>query len=345
MKVGLVSSCVPLVRGGYRNIVDWLDVRLRESGHRCEVIYLPSTDTPDTILRQMGAFRLFDLADGFDRIITFRPPAHVVAHPMKIVWFIHHIRMYYDLWNTTYCPVPDTAAWRALRDEVRRADTRALREATRVFSNSKVVSQRLRTFNGIDSEVLYPPILRPETFVGGEYGDEIVYVSRLEHHKRQHLLIEAMRHTRSGVRLRLSGATTSEPYVHSLRESIERYGLGDKVTLEDRWISDGEKAQRLSSALAVAYAAYDEDSYGYPTIEAAHAKRATVTLADAGGVLEFVADGRNGRIVAADPASIAEVFDELYLDRALARELGEGAHARLAELGISWDTVIAKLLA
>lgn len=344
MKVGLVSSCVPLVRGGYRNIVDWLDVRLREFGHRSEVVYIPSTDTPDTILRQMAAFRLLPLADAFDRVITFRPPAHVVAHPMKIVWFIHHIRMYYDLWNTPYCPVPDTAAWRSVRDAVRSADTRALREATHVFSNSRVVSDRLMAYNAIASEVLYPPVLRPERLAGRDYGDEIVFVSRMEHHKRQHLLVEAMRHTRSGVRLRLAGSTTSEPYVRSLRETVEGYGLGQKVIIDDRWISDEEKAALVGSALAVAYAALDEDSYGYPTIEAAQARRATVTLADAGGVLEFVLDRVSGRVVPPDPESIAEVFDELHADRTLARDLGEGAYARLAELGIAWDTVIAKLL-
>lgn len=345
MKIGLVSSCVPLVRGGYRNIVDWLDVRLREFGHQSEVVYIPSTDTPDSILRQMAAFRLFHLERDFDRIITFRPPAHVVCHPVKIVWFIHHIRMYYDLWNTPYCPVPDTAAWRALRDDVVRADTRALREATRVFANSLVVQARLRAYNGVESEVLYPPVLRPETFVGRDYGDEIIYVSRMEHHKRQHLLLQAMRHTRSGARLRLSGASTSEPYVRALRETIERHELGDKVILEDRWISDAEKIERLGSALAAVYAAYDEDSYGYPTLEAAHARRATVTMSDAGGVLEFVIDGVNGRVVAPEPEAIARAFDELHAQRGIARDLGEAAHERLAQLGIAWDVVIAKLLA
>jgi glycosyltransferase involved in cell wall biosynthesis len=345
MKIGLISSCVPLVFGGGRNIVDWLASKLLEHGYRCEVVYIPSSDTPETILQQMAAFRLLELSDSFDRIITFRPPSHIVKHPVKVVWFIHHIRMYYDLWNSPYCPVPDTAPWRALREDIMRADTRALREATRVFANSRIVQQRLAAYNGIDSEVLYPPVWRPEIFRSGEYGDELVYVSRMEHHKRQHLLVDAMRYTKTKVRLRLAGSSTSGPYVQSLREAVEHNGLRDKVTIDDRWISEDEKAANFASALAAAYAAYDEDSYGYPTIEAAHARRCTVTLNDSGGVLEFVEDGVNGRVVAPEPAAIAAVFDELFERRDLARQFGDAAHARLAELGIAWDVVITRLLA
>ena len=80
MRVGLVSSCAPLVYGGGRNIVDWLQIKLQEHGQQSEVIYIPNTDGPDTIMEQMTAFRLLQLEDYFDRVITFRPPSHVVQH-------------------------------------------------------------------------------------------------------------------------------------------------------------------------------------------------------------------------------------------------------------------------
>ncbi len=345
VKVGLVSSCVPLVYGGGRNIVEWLHAKLLEHGQQSEIVYIPNTDTPDAILEQMTAFRLLRLEDSFDRVITFRPPAHVVQHPVKVIWFIHHIRMYYDLWNTPYCPIPDTAASRALRAAIMRADTVALREARTVFCNSRIVGERLLTFNGVKSEVLYPPVLRPELFTCGEYGDEIVCISRMEHHKRQHLLLEAMRYTRSAVRLRLCGASTSPEYAGSLRELVANAGLGNKVVIEDRWISDEDKVARFAGALATAYVPLDEDSYGYSTIEAAHARRCTVTLSDAGGVLEFVADGENGYVLAPDPEAIGHAFDRLYADRALAQEMGESAHEQLQKLGINWQRVLDRLLA
>jgi glycosyltransferase involved in cell wall biosynthesis len=344
MRVGLVSTAVPLINGGGRFIVDWLHIKLREHGHEVETIYLPFTEERDHILPQMAAFRTIDLESHFDRIVAIRPPAHVVRHPRKVVWFIHHLRVFYDLWGTRYCPHADTAANRALRDSIVAADAVALGEAHRLFTNSRVVGDRLRRFNGIDSEPLFPPILTPELFRAGAHGDEIVSVCRVEHHKRQHLLVEAMAHTKTPVRLRLCGASANSVYLGELRESASALGVAERVTFDFRWISEEEKADALSTALASAYLPFDEDSYGYPTIEAAHAARCTVTTCDSGGVPEFVTHGDNGLVVAPEPAAIADAFDRLYADRALARRMGEAARARVAELGIDWETVIGRLL-
>ena len=344
MKIGLISSAVPLVRGGGRFIVDWLHEKLKERRHQVEIVYIPNTDDTATILQQMAAFRLMKLDDYFDRVITFRPPSHLVSHPVKVAWFIHHVRIFYDLWDSPYRAFPDNAPARALRSAIVKADTAGLQEAHRIFTNSRVVGDRLRRFNGIESEVLYPPVLHPEQFRVGPYGDEIVCVSRLEHHKRQHLLVEAMRHVRSGVRLRLSGTGLSEHYLGELRGAIARHGLDGRVTMENRWISGEEKAAQLEGALAAAYVPLDEDSYGYPTVEAAHARRCTVTVSDAGGVSEFVRDGETGLAVPPEPEALAQAFDRLHVDRALAARLGGAAAGRVAELSIDWDTVVAKLL-
>ena len=101
----------------------------------------------------------------------------------------------------------------------------------------------------------------------------------------------------------------------------------------------------MATALACAYVPFDEDSYGYPTIEAAHARRCTITVADSGGVPEFVTDGVTGLLTEPEPVALAEAFDRLWSDRGLAERLGGGAEARLAALGINWDSVIQKLLA
>ena len=344
MKIGLISSAVPLVFGGGRFIVDWTEQKLREHGHEVEVVYLPQTDDPETILTQMNAFRLLHLEDHFDRVVTFRPPAHVVRHSRKVVWFIHHIRVFYDLWDSPYRPMPDNAHYRALRDALRRFDTAALNEAHRVFSNSRIVAERLRRFNGVTAQVLYPPVLRPELFRSEEYGNEIVLICRMEHHKRQHLLVEAMRHVRSAVRLRLCGSSLAADYIGSLRAMAAEIG-GGRIMIEDRWVSEDEKADRLAGALAAAYVPLDEDSYGYPTIEAAHAQRCTVTVTDSGGVTEFVTDGETGLVVPPDPVELAGAFDRLFTDRAATRRMGKASNARISELGIDWNSVIRALTA
>lgn len=345
-RIGLISSAVPLVSGGYRLIVEGLEEKLRERGHLVETIYLPSSDEPEMLLTQMAAFRMIELDNHFDRVVTFRPPAHMVRHQRKVCWFIHHVRVLYDLWDKPdYHRIPDNAQYRAIRDAVRAADTVALEGAYRLFTNSRVVADRLRCFNGLSAEVLYPPVSQAGLFTAGPYGDEIVCICRMEGHKRQHLLIEAMRFTRSRVRLRLCGLSSSAAYHDALRSLIARHDLSERVVLEHRWITEEEKAAYLRSSLAAAYVPFDEDSYGYPTLEAAYACRCTLTVLDSGGVVEFVEDGRNGLIAAPTPEAVAAAFDLLYENRPATRSMGEAAERRVTELGISWDTVIARLLA
>ncbi|MFD1193911.1 glycosyltransferase family 4 protein [Seohaeicola saemankumensis] len=339
MKVALVSSAVPMVFGGYRFIVEWLEEALLEQGHSVEVVYLPSTDDPATLFDQMMAFRLLDLSDTADQVITFRPPAHVIPHPNKVAWFIHHARVYYDLWETPYSPVEPNPYWDTFRKRLIRADTAALSEARKLYTNSNVVGRRLQEFNGLSSETLYPPVHRPERFHSDTYGDEIVCICRLEHHKRQHLLIEAMKHTQTPVKLRLCGAET--PYTKTLLKAAAKT---KNVEIEARWISEEEKVERLASSLAAVYFPVDEDSYGYPTLEAAHARKGVIVASDGGGVTEFVRDGVEGYVIDPDPRVIADTFDRLWADRKLAERLGDAAHYRVSELGIDWTTVVRKLM-
>ena len=339
MRFLLVSTFVPFINGGARFIVEWLEEQLRDHGHEVERFYLPYLETPGTLLEQAAAFRLMDLEQSADRLIAFRPPAHVISHPDKFVWFIHHIRAFYDLWGGPYAP-PPTLANQALRDTLHRLDTSTLSEARKIYTNSKVVGDRLRAFNGLDSEVLYPPILHPERFRCSGFGDEILVVCRVENHKRQALLIDAMAWVNSPAKLRLCGSTSGPDYATELREKISALGLDDQVIFEDRWISEQEKADRLAGALATAYLPLDEDSYGYPSLEAAHSGKAVITTTDSGGVLELVEDGVNGLVVPPDPRAIGQAIDRLWFDKAAAERMGRANTARLSELHINWTRVV-----
>lgn len=344
MKIALCSSFVPFIQGGARNIVDWLEPVLREAGHQVERIYLPQVDAPDLLFQQKMAYRWIDLSSA-DRIICFRPPAHFIPHPNKILWFIHHIRAYYDLWDSPYRGCPNNSKYRGVRDALHQVDTTALKEANKIFTNSKVVSDRLKNFNQMDSEVLYPPIFQPERFYCKDYNSEIVYFSRLEHHKRQHLLVEAMQYTKTSARLRLCGVCSNPEYLETLNELIEDLDLQDRVIMENRWISEEEKIKILSTCLATAYLPVDEDSYGYPSLESSLASKAILTTSDSGGVLELIKDGFNGYITEPSPEAIAEAIDKFYLDREHSKKLGNNARIRLDELNISWSHVLDRLLA
>lgn len=343
MKIVLCSSSVPFVKGGYRNIVEWLEKRLKDDGHTVESVWIPFVDSTEKMLQQSAVYRWLDLNTA-DKIICFRPPAHLIPHTNKILWFIHHIRIFYDLWETPYRGFPDNEENRALRDFIQKSDTEGMKEAKRIFANSKRVAERLKRFNDIECEVLYPPIMHPESYYAEEYNDEIICVCRVEHHKRQHLLIEAMKYTQTPVKLRLVGMGSNPSYVKSLYKTISSKRLKERVFFENQWVSEFDKVQYFSKCLATAYVPYDEDSYGYPTLESCHASKAILTTTDAGAVLELVQDGYNGYVVEPDAKEIAKAMDMFYADRALAMRMGKNGAKRIAELNISWENVLERLL-
>lgn len=344
MKIALCSSFVPFIYGGARNIVEWLQAMLEEHGHQVEKIYLPEVDVPDLLFPQMMAYRWVNL-EMADRIICFRPQSHLIPHPHKILWFIHHIRAFYDLWDTPYRGFPDDLKHQSIRDALRHVDDAGLREAKAIFTNSQVVSDRLKTYNKVEGEVLYPPVFQSERFHCKGFNDDIVYICRMEHHKRQHLLVEAMQYVQTPVCLRLLGTGASADYPRSLSQRISALGLADRIFLDNRWISEGEKVEQLANCLAAAYIPLDEDSYGYPSVEASHATKPILTTLDSGGVLELIQDGINGYVTEPDPKALAEAMDRLYLDRAKTMAMGKNAADRLSELNISWSHVLQRLLA
>ena len=111
------------------------------------------------------------------------------------------------------------------------------------------------------------------------------------------------------------------------------------------WISEEQKRELFANALACAYVPFDEDSYGYVSLEAYHSRKPVITCVDSGGTLELVEDGVTGLVVEPEPASLAEAMDRLAADRGLARRLGEAGFERMGELRISWDHVVERLTA
>jgi glycosyltransferase involved in cell wall biosynthesis len=345
VKIVVASTFVPFVDGGANMIVRDLRHALIARGHEVAVVEIPHSARWDVVLEQTLALRLLEVGGESDAMIAVRPPAYALRHPNKRLWFIHHIRTAYDLWGSPWQEFPDGPEGLAVRDAIRRYDDICLREARSIHANSHTVAERLRTFNGIDAGVLYPPLGHPERCYWEPPEDYVVYPSRLASHKRQRLAVEAAAHLASDVRIVIAGAA-EEPYEAAmLGELIRERGLERRVQLIPRWIGEDEKAELIARSLAVLYLPFDEDSYGYVSLEAAHARKAVNTCSDSGGALELISDGENGLVVAPEPASLAAAIDRLRADPGWATSLGERAAEILVEKGISWDRVIAGLLA
>lgn len=345
MKIAVCSSFVPFIKGGASNIVDWLVIELKKIGHQVETVYLPQVDdTPAKLFSQFAAYRWVDVSSA-DRIICFRPSSYLIPHHHKVLWFIHHIRIFYDLWDTPYRSFPDNLYYRQIKQALYSLDNLALNEAKKIFTNSKVMSDRLLHYNNMPSEVLYPPLINPERFHCKDYNNEIAYICRIEHHKRQHLLIDALQYTKTPVKLKLYGIASSDEYSQQLIDQIISLKLHDKVSFSNEWISEENKIEVFSECLAAAYLPLDEDSYGYPSIEAFYSQKPILTTTDAGGVLELVQNNINGYITEPEPQALAEAMDQLFLDREKTMDMGKNALARIAELNIGWSHVLERLLA
>lgn len=347
MKLIIATSVTPFVEGGATYIVDSLRATLAERGHEVETLRFPVSERYPELLDQLLAFRLLDLSEHGDRLIAIRTPAHLLRHPRKVVWFIHHYRSAYDLWGTRYQNIPETPEGVAYRDAIIAADNTGLGESTRVFCNSQVVRERLRKFNDVESEVLYPPLFRPERFRSAPPGDYLLCFARLTHHKRQWLAIESLRYTRTPVKLVIAGRPDpgEEPYLAELHRLVGKYNLASRVTIMSDWVPEETKIELFANCRGVIYFPFDEDSYGYPSLEAFAANKPVLTTADSGGTIELIVNEQNGFVTPADPELIARAMDTLYSEPGLSGQFGAAGARRVGELGIDWDHVVERLLA
>lgn len=342
MRILIVSTIIPFVEGGSTLIVDWLQQNFEKYGYKADVLKIPFRSHYAEMLEQMLALRLLDVADRADRLIAIRTPSYLIQHPQKLLWFIHHHRGAYDLWGTEYQDIPNTTEGLSIRQAIIHSDNLAFKESKKIFTNSKIVSKRLKDFNGIDSEVLYPPIMHPERYYCQTYGDYIFYPSRLIRHKRQDLAIEAMRYTKTDVKLVIAGNPESLGYLNELENIVKKFKLQEKVKVIGRWISDDEKIEFFSDSLGGLYIPYDEDSYGYPTLEAYHSEKPVVTCSDSGGTLEIIEDNINGYVADPEPQALAEAFDKLYMNKQNAKKMGRSGFDKAMAMDISWDKVIRR---
>jgi glycosyltransferase involved in cell wall biosynthesis len=325
-------------------IVRDLVAAVSERGHEVDTVEIPFLSVWDEMLDQMLALRMIDVSEDADVLIAIRPPSYALEHPNKRLWFIHHHRGAYDLWGTEWQDIPSTPEGIGVRDAIRGSDDIYLREAKRIFTNSQIVADRLKKFNDLDGTVLYPPLGHPERFYHAPAEDFVFYPCRITSHKRQLLAVEAAVHLETDMRVVIAGAPDHPAQLAPLRDLIRERGLEQRVELIPRWISEEEKAELIARSGGVLYIPFDEDSYGYVTLEAFHSHKPVITCRDSGGTLEIIKNGVNGLVVEPDAVSLAKAIDTLRSNPDQASVMGESAYAVLQEKGINWDRVVDSLL-
>lgn len=341
-RIVVCEAQVPFVRGGAEYLVRTLVTELRRHGYDAELVSLPFKWYPkEELLAHAAAWRLIDLSEScgqsIDLVIASKFPTYFVRHPNKVTWLLHQYRAAYELCDTPYSEFTHSEGDIGLRDTLLRLDGEMLRECRRVFTISQNTGARLREFNGLDHETLYPPPPFADRLEPGPSGDYVLFVGRLESIKRPDLAVRAMCHVDRPIRLVMVGDGTHRQQTEALAESL---GVSDRIDFPGS-IGEQSLVDLYKGALAVLYAPYDED-YGYVTLEAFLARKPVITATDAGGPLEFVEHGVNGFICAPAPEEVAAAINRLAGDRARAASLGLAGFERARS--ITWDGVIEKLV-
>jgi len=331
------------MEGGAEKLVGSLFQELKQRGHQVQILKIPFKWYPPLkILDSVLIWKLLDLKEynneKIDLLISTKFPSYVTEHPNHVVWLPHQHRPAYDLRNTKFDDLQNDPGGEYVRKKIFEIDNKHLKKVKKIFTISKNVSRRLLEFNQIESEALYIPVSNSEKYQNKEYGNYVIYPSRITPLKRQDLLIEAMKHTKSDVKCKIIGFESNKKWVDEIMKS----GMNqDKVEVLTN-VSDDELIEMYSKSLAVVFLPMDED-YGFVTLEAFYSSKPVITTTDSGGPLEFVKDEENGFVVEPDPKKIAQKLDELYNNKDKTEKMGKMALKTVKDLNLNWDTVIEKL--
>lgn len=345
MKVLVLNNMVPFLRGGAEALAEQIVCRLNTTrGVQAELVRIPFKWEPaERLIEEILICRTMRLYNT-DLMIGLKFPAYLVPHTRKRLWLLHQFRQAYDLWDTEQSNIPKTPRGHEIRKAVIEADNHCFSDCEKIFATS-LVANRLLHYNGFDAETMMAPLNDPELFIGGDYGTYIFCGGRLNAGKRQHLLVEAMRFTRSDIKLLVAGPADSPADAARLQESVERYDLNDRVRLDLGFLPRERIAKYVNEALACAYLPVDEDSVGYVTMEAFSAAKAMLTVSDSGGLLDLVRNGDTGLIVQPDPESLAAAIDRLANNRNMTIEMGKAGRERWNGMKVTWPATIERLLA
>jgi len=348
MKVLILTSGVPFIRGGAEILAESLRDAVCAAGHQAEIATLPFQSCPPSrIPEQVLACRLLDVTEScgmrIDRVIGLKFPAYLVPHPNKVIWLLHQHRTAYEFWDhPTAGDLIHYPDGQVIREAIHQADRTLLPEAKTIYTLSRNVSGRLRRYSGIDAEPLYNPPANAPLFHKGPAGDYFFFPSRINSVKRQWLVIQALALCREPVRVYFAGEADNPAQQAECATAQRELSLGDRVT----WlgvVSEEQKREWYANSLGVLFPPLDED-YGYVTLEAMLSSKPVITCADAGGPLEFLVDRHTGLIADAIPQSLAGAMDDLWADRRRAATMGEAGRERYLDLKISWENVVDKLL-
>lgn len=344
MNVLVLSNMMPFVHGGAEELCSHLVRQLNAAGTSAEAFRIPFAWEPyERLVEEMVIARSLRLW-GVDRVIALKFPAYMIPHDNKVLWLLHQYRQAYDLFDAKQSNIPDNRRGDEIRAMIKAGDNACFRSARAIFSNSAVTAERLRRYNGFDSEILLPPLNDPELFTGGESQRYILASGRINSGKRQSLLIEALRYCPPNVHLIVAGPPDSAEDAQTITRLAGSKDRVGRVDLRLEFLPRAELATLVNQALAVAYLPFDEDSPGYVVMEALNAAKPVLTTTDSGGVLQLIHHELTGMVIDPNPKALARAMTGMTNDPARSRRWGREGQALWRSLGINWKHTLERLL-
>jgi glycosyltransferase involved in cell wall biosynthesis len=343
-RIAVVTSAPLFVEGGHLVIARALVSALRESDHQADLVTTPS----NRFGRQSAAYMANWLTDvgvagdgaRVDQVITLRYPSYAVRHERHVCWLNHTMREYYDLWDRFSSQLSGKGR---VKEGVRRAIMHATdtylftHHVTKLCAQSKTVQERLMRWNGVSSQVVYPPPPQRAYRCDG-YGDYLFVVSRLAPLKRIDLVLAALAtEAARGVRCVIAGDGEERA---RLEQICSANGLSSRVRFAGA-VTDADLVEHLARCRAVCFVPQAED-YGLVTIEALVSGKAVITCTDSGAPVELISDDRNGFVVPPTADAIGQAMGRLMADQPLAERLGHTGRAGVSH--VTWPDTVKQLV-
>jgi len=341
--VAVVTSSPPFAEGGHLVMARELVRALREEGHESGLIVTPQ----NRFGRQGSAYlaawctdvQLAHEEKKVDQVISLRFPGYAVQHPNHVLWLNHRMREYYDLWPafSSHLTWKQGIKERARRAIIHGVDRHLFKQMRKRYVISATVQGRLRTFGGIQSDVLYPPPPQRD-YRHDDYGNYLFGVSRLAPLKRFDLVLRALAEPMAAsIKCVIAGEGAELGNLQNLAHHLD---IADRVKFIGR-ITDAEMITHLAKCRAVVFPPFNED-YGFVTVEAFMCGKPVITCRDSGGPAELVRDGESGFVTEPQPEAMAAAMRALIDDRNLAARCGQ-AGATLARQ-LTWSGAVKRLL-
>ncbi|HEX9302827.1 MAG TPA: glycosyltransferase [Thermoanaerobaculia bacterium] len=332
MKIALVVVVQPTRRGGAEILFAGLERALSEAGHAVERIPVACDEsTFEGILAGYDAARALDL-DRFDLVVSTKAPSFNVRHSRHVVYLLHTVRVFYDLFDSWTDGSPGS---RAQRDRIRELDFDALSAVSdhRRFAIGQEVASRLRDTLGLTARVLHPALPDADRFHQGPF-EHFLHSGRLHPWKRADLVLEAYRSLSTDVPLLVTGTGEAQ-------ESLRRQAAGDDRIQFLGDVPREDLYDLYSRALAVPFVPLRED-YGYVAVEAMLSGKPVITASDSGEPARLVEHEKTGLIVEPRADAIAAALGRFLRAPAEAKRMG--SEGRLRASGIRWGPVVEQLL-